>query len=122
LHHGTPAQKQRLKEELIAGRWSTEIMLAKRRLAVLETAVESLTAEKHRGEHTDEPRGKFAHIGGIERHPARSFETPEKPIDFSAIGGKVVRRASDLPMFNAKPAQKATGRNHHARQKGTAPS
>jgi aryl-alcohol dehydrogenase-like predicted oxidoreductase len=24
--HGTPAQKQRLKEELIAGRWSTEIM------------------------------------------------------------------------------------------------
>jgi hypothetical protein len=25
--HGTPAQKQRLKEELIAGRWSTEIML-----------------------------------------------------------------------------------------------
>ena len=26
--HGTPAQKQRLKEELIAGRWATEIMLA----------------------------------------------------------------------------------------------
>jgi hypothetical protein len=25
---GTPAQKQRLKEELIASRWSTEIMLA----------------------------------------------------------------------------------------------
>jgi hypothetical protein len=27
---GTPAQKQRLKEELTAGRWSTEIMLAER--------------------------------------------------------------------------------------------
>jgi hypothetical protein len=26
--HGTPAQKQRLKEEILAGRWSTEIMLA----------------------------------------------------------------------------------------------
>ena len=27
---GTPAQKQRLKEELIASRWATEIALAER--------------------------------------------------------------------------------------------
>jgi hypothetical protein len=26
--HGTPAQKQRLKEEIIAGRWATEIAWA----------------------------------------------------------------------------------------------
>jgi hypothetical protein len=29
--HGTPAQKQRLKEEIIGGRWSTEIALAEMR-------------------------------------------------------------------------------------------
>jgi hypothetical protein len=69
-----------------------------RRLAALEKAVASLTAEKSRGEQSDKPSGKFAHLGGIERHPARSFETPEKPIDFSAIGGKCVRKASDHPM------------------------
>ena len=57
-----------------------------RRLTALETAVASLTAEKN----SDEPSGKFSHLGGIERHPARSFETPEKPIDFSHIGGKRV--------------------------------
>jgi hypothetical protein len=28
--HGTPAQKQRLKEEIIAGRWATEIMRAEK--------------------------------------------------------------------------------------------
>ena len=28
--HGTPEQKQRLKEEIIAGRWATEINLAER--------------------------------------------------------------------------------------------
>ena len=27
-NHGTSAQKQRLKEEILAGRWCTEIMLA----------------------------------------------------------------------------------------------
>jgi len=70
-----------------------------RRLVALERTVASLTAEKS----SDEPRGKFSHIGGIERHPARSFEAHEKPVDFSAIGGKVVRRASDHPKFNAKP-------------------
>jgi len=45
-----------------------------RRLAALETTVSSLTAEKSTGKHSDEPSGKFAHLGGIERHPARSFE------------------------------------------------
>jgi hypothetical protein len=28
--HGTPAQKQRLKETILAGRWSTEIMQAEK--------------------------------------------------------------------------------------------
>ena len=27
----------------------------------------------------------------------------EKPIDFSSIGGKCVLKASDHPLFNAKP-------------------
>jgi len=66
-----------------------------RRLVALERTVASLTAEKN----SDEPRGKFSHLGGIERHPARSFETAEKPIDFSSIGGKCVPKApeSDAP-------------------------
>jgi hypothetical protein len=55
-----------------------------RRLATLEKAVASLTVEKK----IDEPIGKFSHLSGIERHSARSFETPENPIDFSHIGGK----------------------------------
>ena len=63
------------------------------RLDTLETTVASLTAEKNKGE----PSGKFSHLGGIERIRGRSVETPEKPIDFSAIGGRVVRRASDHP-------------------------
>jgi len=62
------------------------------RLAALEKAVASLTAEKTRGAHSDEPRGRFAHIGGIERSPARSFETPEKPIDFSEAYGETGKR------------------------------
>jgi len=71
--------------------------LAERRLAVLETAVASSTAEKNRDEHIDEPRGKFAHIGGIERHPARSFETPEKRSDFLHIGGRKVGQHTAPP-------------------------
>jgi len=65
------------------------------RLAALETTVASLTAERNRGEHGNEPRSKFAHIGGIERRPAYSFEKPEKPVEFShqSIGGKRVGHA-----------------------------
>ena len=65
------------------------------RLAALERAVATMTAEKNKGKHGDEPRGKFAHIGGIERHSGRSFETTEQPIDFSSIGGDCVRKAPE---------------------------
>ena len=42
---------------------------------------------------SDKLSGKFASIGGIEHRPVQSFEKPEEPIDFSEIGGKVVREA-----------------------------
>ena len=54
-----------------------------RRVATLERAVASLTAEKNKGE----PRGKFAHIGGIERHPACSFEGSQSVDLTQAYGG-----------------------------------
>jgi len=48
----------------------------------------------------------FDHLGGKKvGHPA--LLKVEKEIDFSAIGGKVVRRASDHP--TAKPESKAKG-------------
>jgi hypothetical protein len=60
-----------------------------RRLAALESAVASLT-EKNKGEHSDEPCGQFASIGGIERLVAGSFKPSDEPIDFSSIGGQYV--------------------------------
>ena len=63
----------------------------------------------------------FSHIGGKKvRHPV-PVQTAQ-PIDFSSIGGKCVRKASDHPMFNARPEQTATSTNHDVRQKETAPS
>lgn len=64
------------------------------RLAALEKAVASLAEKK--GEHSDEPSGQFAHLGGIERLPAGSFEASD---DLEArrihegllsLGGKLV--------------------------------
>jgi hypothetical protein len=47
----------------------------------------------------------FSHVGGRKvGHPVPVKS--EKEIDFSAIGGKVVRRASDHPVFKAKPGNK----------------
>jgi hypothetical protein len=63
-----------------------------RRLAALERAVASLTAEK-KSEHSDGPRGKFADIGGIERHPARSFEGSQS-VDLSEAYGETGKRVS----------------------------
>jgi len=63
------------------------------RLAALETAVAYLTAQRNnRKIMSDEPRGRFAHLGGIERLPARSFERPENPLESShySIAGKLV--------------------------------
>jgi hypothetical protein len=51
----------------------------------------------NRKNSNEKPSGKFAAIGGIERRPACVFENSEKPIDFSEIGGKVVRKAPGLP-------------------------
>ena len=62
-----------------------------RRLAVLETTVASLTAEKNSGEHSDEPCGRFASIGGIERHPGRSFEGSQS-VDLSEAYGETGKR------------------------------
>jgi hypothetical protein len=62
-----------------------------RRLAALERAVASLPAEKIKGEHGDEPRGKFAHIGGIERHSARSVEG-SRSVDLSEAYGETGKR------------------------------
>ena len=62
-----------------------------RRVATLERAVASLITEKNRGEHSDEPRGKFAHIGGIERHPARAFEGLQS-VDLSEAYGETGKR------------------------------
>ena len=66
-----------------------EIMLQgiERRLAALERAVASLTAEKNKGE----PRGKFAHIGGIEHLPARSFEGSQS-VDLTQAYGETGKR------------------------------
>lgn len=58
------------------------------RVATLETAVAALTTEKKSGEKSNEPRGAFASLGGIEIMPAPSTDAREKPIDFSHIGGK----------------------------------
>ena len=63
-----------------------------RRLAALGKAVASLTAEK-KGKHDNEPRGKFAHIGGKTVAHSVPVQTA-KPIDFSSIGGKCVCKAS----------------------------
>jgi hypothetical protein len=68
------------------------------RIAALETAVAGLTDK--RSPQTEGIR--FEHLGGRKvGHPvpARS----EKEIDFSAIGGKCVRRAKDHRAFKAKP-------------------
>ena len=54
-----------------------------RRLAALEKVIASLTAEKN--------NGKFAHIGGIERHPARSFEGSQS-VDLSEAYGETGKR------------------------------
>jgi hypothetical protein len=62
-----------------------------RRLATLERAVASLAAEKNRGEHSDEPRGKFAHIGGIVRHAASSLEGSQS-VDLSEAYGETGKR------------------------------
>jgi hypothetical protein len=78
-----------------------------RRLAALEKAVTSLT-EKTGRERSDGPRGKFAHIGGIEVLPARSFQGSPS-VDLSeAYGetGRCVLPPNAHPMFNAKPEEK----------------
>jgi hypothetical protein len=64
-----------------------------RRLDALETAVASLTIDF-----------SFEHIGGKKVGHVIPVKT-EKEIDFSLIGGKCVRKASDHPMFNAKPEE-----------------
>jgi hypothetical protein len=60
------------------------------RLDALETIVASLSAEKNKGTHSDEPRGKFAHIGGIERQPAHEFESSH--VDLSEAYGETGKR------------------------------
>jgi hypothetical protein len=46
----------------------------------------------------------FDQIGGKKvGHPVPA--KTEKPIDFTSIGGKCVRRASDHPMFHAESAE-----------------
>ena len=69
-----------------------EIMLQdiERRLAALERAVASLTAEKKLQAESI----SFEHLGGkkVGHHvPLRA----EKPIDFSSIGGRCVREAPE---------------------------
>jgi hypothetical protein len=44
---------------------------------------------------------QFAEIGGIERHPARSFEN-QKPIDFSAAYGDTGKQIFPAPATLAK--------------------
>ena len=61
------------------------------RLATLERTVASLVAEKSRGQDSDEPCGKFASIGGIERHPAHPFEGSQS-VDLSDAYGETGKR------------------------------
>ena len=70
-----------------------------RRLDTLEKAVSSLSAEKNKGTHSDEPSGKCGSIGGIELRPAQSFQT-EKPVDLRAAYGETGKRVRESP----KPA------------------
>ncbi len=58
-----------------------------RRVAALEKAVASLTAEKS----SDEPRGRFAHIGGIERPSAHPSEGSQR-VDLSEAYGETGKR------------------------------
>ena len=48
--------------------------------------------KKDKAPIVDKPCGQFAHLGGIERLPAHSIETPEKEISFEHLGGKCVRK------------------------------
>jgi hypothetical protein len=70
------------------------------RLAALETAVAGLTDKKK-----SQPEGiSFEHLGG--RKISHPVPVPaETEISFESIGGKVVRKASDHPMFKAKSEQ-----------------
>jgi len=70
-------------------KWKKDITIQEieHRLAALEKTVASLTAEKN----SDKPRGRFAHIGGIERIPAHSPEGSQR-IDFSEAYGSTGKR------------------------------
>jgi hypothetical protein len=68
------------------------------RLGALETAVAGLT-----GRDKQQSRGiSFESVGGKKVGHPLSVRT-EKEIDFSAIGGKCVLRASEHPTLKAKP-------------------
>jgi len=70
---------------------SPELAALTARIVALEIAVKAITAEKNTsGKNIGKPCGRFASIGGIELRGATEFEKPEKPIDFSEIGGKRV--------------------------------
>jgi hypothetical protein len=67
------------------------------RLAALETAVAGLKKSQ--------PEGiSFEHLGG--RKVGHPMPVPaEKESSFESVGGTVVRKASDHPMFKAKSEQ-----------------
>jgi hypothetical protein len=58
---------------------------------------ESTPSETTAAKSTDTPCGRFASIGG-KRIPVYEFEKLEKPIDFSSLGGKLVREAPTYPL------------------------
>jgi hypothetical protein len=73
------------------------------RLAALETAVAGLTdKEKSQSEGIS-----FEHLGG--RKVGHPMPVPaKKEISFESIGGKLVRRASEHPIVQAKPENSHT--------------
>lgn len=58
-------------------------------------------------ETKDKEPSSFAHLGGKKiGHPVPT--KAEKPLDFSSIGGRCVRKPSEHPTFSAKPESIAT--------------
>lgn len=61
-----------------------------RRIIALETVVASLLPGGKTQPAGDQPCGRFAHLGGVERRGPTTFEKRETPMDFPHIGGRRV--------------------------------
>jgi len=74
---------------------NTKITDLEKRIGALEDSVRAL---------------RFAHLGGYRVLPARELTTPEKPIDFTSIGGKCVRKAPEADALKESVEKEDEGR------------